>query len=69
MQVGHKAKTKQQRRWCRNPSIIKNAQNITEDNSSDEHEHLETKWIKLECRPNNIAIGVFYGPQESGKNR
>ena len=43
------------------------AQNTTEDNSSDEHEHLETKWIKLECRPKNIAIGVFYGPQESVK--
>ena len=43
------------------------AQNTTEDNSSEAPEHLETKWIKLECRPKNIAIGVFYGPQENEK--
>ena len=30
-----------------------------------EYPNLETKWIKLECRPKDIAIGVFYGPQES----
>ena len=38
----------------------------TEDNSTDE-ENTETKWIKLECKPKNIAIGVFYGPQEKTK--
>ena len=27
------------------------ARNTTEDNSSEAPEHLETKWIKLECRP------------------
>ena len=37
----------------------------TEDNTSDEYPNLETKWIKLECRPRNISIGVFYGPQEN----
>ena len=37
----------------------------TEDNTSDEYPNLETKWIKLECRPRNITIGVFYGPQEN----
>ena len=37
----------------------------TEDNTSDDYPNLETKWIKLECRPRNIAIGVFYGPQEN----
>ena len=36
-----------------------------EDNTSDEYLNLETKWIKLECRPKNITIGVFYGPQEN----
>ena len=39
--------------------------NTVEDNTSDEYPNLETKWIKLECRPKDIAIGVFYGPQES----
>ena len=43
------------------------AQNVTEDNPSDEHDQIETKWINLECRPRNIAIGVFYGPQENEK--
>ena len=43
------------------------ARNATEDNSGEEHERLETKWIRIECRPRNIAIGVFYGPQESEK--
>ena len=37
----------------------------TEDNTSDEYPNLETKWIKLECRPRNITIGVFNGPQEN----
>ena len=40
-------------------------QNTTEDNSGEDHDWLETKWIKLECRPKNIAIGVLYGPQEN----
>ena len=43
------------------------AQNTTEDISGEDHDQLETKWIKLECRPKNIAIGVFYGPQENKK--
>ena len=38
----------------------------TEDNSTNE-ENTETKWIKLECKPKNFAIGVFYGPQEKTK--
>ena len=25
-------------------------------------------WITLECRPRNISIAVFYGPQENEKN-
>ena len=43
------------------------ARNTTEDNNGEEHERLETKWIRIESRPKNIAIGVFYGPQESEK--
>ena len=43
------------------------AQSTTEDTPNEDHEQLETKWIKLECRPRNIAIGVFYGPQENEK--
>ena len=43
------------------------AQNTIEDNECEEHEHLESKWIQLECRPKNIAIGVYYGPQENEK--
>ena len=43
------------------------AQNTTEDTSGEEHEQLETIWIKIECRPKNIAIGAFYGPQENAK--
>ena len=39
---------------------------MTEDNSTDE-ENAKTKWIKLECKPKNIAIGVFYRSQ--GKSR
>ena len=42
------------------------ANHTTEDNTTDE-ETTETKWIKLECKPKNIAIGVFYGPQEKIK--
>ena len=41
------------------------AQNTTEDNFNDEYENLETKWIQIESRPRNLAIGVFYGPQEN----
>ena len=33
----------------------------------DNNEIIESKWITLECRPKNIAIGVFYGPQENEK--
>ena len=43
------------------------AQSTTEDTSNKDHEQLETKWIKLECRPRIIAIGVFYSPQENEK--
>ena len=43
------------------------AQNTIEDNIGEDHDRLKTKWIKLECRPKNIAIGVFYGPQENEK--
>ena len=39
----------------------------TDDKKCEEHEQLETKWIRLESRPQNIAIGVFYGPQENDK--
>ena len=38
-----------------------------EDNTGEEYEDLESKWIKLESRPKNISIGVFYGPQENEK--
>ena len=44
------------------------AQNTTEDANGKEHEQLETKWIKIECRPKSIAIGAFYGPQEHAKS-
>ena len=40
---------------------------ISDDNKCEEHELLETKWIRLESRPKNIAIGVFYRPQENEK--
>ena len=43
------------------------AQDTIEHNECEEQEHLELKWIRLECRPKNIAIGVFYGPQENEK--
>ena len=38
-----------------------------EDNINDDVEGVETQWIQLECRPRNISIGVFYGPQENEK--
>ena len=48
--------------------IAEKIANITsDDNKCEEHEQLETKWIRLESRPKNIAIGVFYGPQENEK--
>ena len=48
--------------------IAEKITNITsDDNKCEEHEQLETKWIRLESRPKNIAIGVFYGPQENEK--
>ena len=40
---------------------------MLEDNTGEEYEDLESKWIKLESRPKNISIGVFYGPQENEK--
>ena len=43
------------------------ANNTTENNNLDDHELLESKWIRIECRPWNIAVGVFYGPQENEK--
>ena len=44
------------------------AKHAKEDNSSDEEENLEALWITLECRPRNISIAVFYGPQENEKH-
>ena len=43
------------------------ANSTKEDNECDVKEHLEIKWINLESRPRNIAIGVFYGPQINDK--
>ncbi len=37
----------------------------SEANDIEENPNLETTWIKLETRPKNIYIGVFYGPQEN----
>ena len=45
--------------------IVEKIANITSDDIKCE-EH-EIKWIRLESRPKNIAIGVFYGPQENQK--
>ena len=48
--------------------IAKNIEkHVLEDNTGEEYEDLESKWIKLESRPKNISIGVFYGPQENEK--
>ena len=48
--------------------ITKNIEkHVLEDNTGEEYEDLESKWIKLESRPKNISIGVFYGPQENEK--
>ena len=43
------------------------ANNTTENNNLDDHELLESKWNRIECRPRNIAVGVFYGPKENEK--
>ena len=40
------------------------AQNTIEDNSSDEYENLETKWIQIESRPRALAIGVSKDPRK-----
>ena len=40
---------------------------VIENNSVEDHERLETKWIKLECRQQNRSIFVFYGPQKHEK--
>ena len=46
----------------------KNAQNTTEDKGSDEHEHLKTKFIKLECRPKYSNQSILW-TQESKKEQ
>ena len=43
------------------------AHHVTEDNNTDDLGLTETCWVKLKCRPKNIAVGVFYGPQEKEK--
>ena len=46
--------------------IAEKIANITsDDNKCEEHEQLETKWIRWESRPKNIAIGVLYWPQKN----
>ena len=48
--------------------IAKNIEkHVLEDNNGEEYRDLESKWIKLESRPKNISIGVFYGTQENKK--
>ena len=37
---------------------------VQEPNPGTNHMPPPTCWTKLECRPRNIAMGVFYGPQE-----
>ena len=55
--MDRQTKSEQLRSRNRNPSLAKKiAQSSTEDTSGDEHEQLETIWIKIECRPKNIAI-------------
>ena len=46
-------------------NIISN--HIIDDETVDQDDTTEAKLITLECRPKNIAIGVFYGPQENAK--
>ena len=41
------------------------AKHDIEDNINDDIEGVETQWLQLECRPQNVSIGVFYGPQEN----
>ena len=38
---------------------------VTEDCTGEEYEDTEILWIKIKTRPKNIAVGVFYGPQEN----
>ena len=38
-----------------------------DDSNVEEHRDLESKWIQVECRPQNISIGVVYGPQVNEK--
>ena len=45
------------------------AQNTIEDNSSDEYENLETKWIQIESRPRALAIGVSKDPRKMTAQR
>ena len=66
--MDRKTQNKQQRGGVGILVSEKIARNTTEDNSGDEHERLETKWIKLDCRPRSIAIGIFfYSPEENEK--
>ncbi len=41
------------------------ANKTTEITDIEENENLETCWIKINTRPADLHIGVFYGPQES----
>ncbi len=43
----------------------KYARSATEITHIDVGENTEVVWIKLDTRPKNLAIGVFYGPQET----
>ena len=62
-----KEQKRERRRWSRDSDSKKHRRYVVEGNSGEDHERLETKWIKLESRPKNISIGVFYGPQKSEK--
>ena len=42
----------------------KYAGSTTEITHLESNGNLEVVWIRLETRPKNIALGVFYGPQE-----
>ncbi len=39
--------------------------NTTEVTDIEEDEDLETTWVKIDTRPDDVYIGVFYGPQEN----
>ncbi len=41
------------------------ANKISEVTDIEDTENLETTWVKLNTRPADIYIGVYYGPQES----